>query len=458
MLFNKKDENEKFYNATKAEYEEIIQTQGDEVLSELGMNFSFDLLNPLVLNWIAEKEFQFADVVNSTTQNQLRVTLAEGIREGENIENLRKRIQTVFDGTVRGQAWRSRMIARTEVIGSFNYANLAAYDQSQVVQEKQWLTALDERVRPAHRSANGQIKKITEPFKVDGESLMFPGDGANGSARNVINCRCTIIPVLEDVPESIDGEIITAIDKLKVDEDKVYSQYLDKVKKDLRVGKKALTKYVDGFADYINEDIELVTETQIDNLADTLKNGLPGVHHLGGDYEETAKTRNLIEDAIGIKGRKPIYGHLSYGNKAGYGDIDIIWKKDVMERSTFTNGDSAMNYGTGKKGAFTANTANKHLASGVIHSAARNNPELLKRIQKDITNNTQLAFEELMQGPFRTARREPANRYIEAQIMEDNGQRVNQTRIEKLRVWQGYNHRITPEIEALVTELGIPIE
>lgn len=196
ILFNKTAENQKFFEATKPVYEDILQAEGNEILVMLGMDFDFNLLDPLVTNWVAEKEFRFADTVNSTTQRQLRAQLVEGIREGENIENLRKRIQNVFDGTIRGTAHRSRMIARTEVIGSFNYSSLQGYKQSGVVDEKQWFTALDEQVRDSHQQVHGQIRKVDEPFDVGGYPLMYPGDSEGGTAAEVINCRCTILPIL----------------------------------------------------------------------------------------------------------------------------------------------------------------------------------------------------------------------------------------------------------------------
>jgi len=49
--------------------------------------------------------------------------------------------------------------------------------------------------RPSHMAASGQTVRFDEPFIVDGEKLMFPSD-PNGSARNVINCGCVMIPIL----------------------------------------------------------------------------------------------------------------------------------------------------------------------------------------------------------------------------------------------------------------------
>lgn len=58
---------------------------------------------------------------------------------------------------------------------------------------KTWESVGDDHVREAHLEADGQEVPISEPFIVDGESLMFPGDTNLGaSAGNVINCRCGV--------------------------------------------------------------------------------------------------------------------------------------------------------------------------------------------------------------------------------------------------------------------------
>lgn len=92
---------------------------------------------------------------------------------------------------------RAVRIAETETVSASNagvHVGGDAYDQISIdTLEKVWVSVLDNRVRDAHRTANGQVKISTDPFEVWGEKLMFPGDRSLGaSARNVINCRCTI--------------------------------------------------------------------------------------------------------------------------------------------------------------------------------------------------------------------------------------------------------------------------
>jgi uncharacterized protein with gpF-like domain len=57
---------------------------------------------------------------------------------------------------------------------------------------KTWASILDNRVREAHVSADGQTVKASEPFIVMGEKLMYPRDTSLGAtAGNTINCRCS---------------------------------------------------------------------------------------------------------------------------------------------------------------------------------------------------------------------------------------------------------------------------
>lgn len=69
---------------------------------------------------------------------------------------------------------------------------------------KTWRTMRDDRVRPSpfyksppwvsHRKAEGQRKRVDEPFIVSGERLMFPGDESLGATfPNLVRCRCVAI-------------------------------------------------------------------------------------------------------------------------------------------------------------------------------------------------------------------------------------------------------------------------
>ncbi len=72
-----------------------------------------------------------------------------------------------------------------------NASSMSYYDKAGV-RNKQWVTAGDERVRSSHMAMNGNVVPITASFA---NGVITPGVG--GSAAETINCRCTIIPVIE---------------------------------------------------------------------------------------------------------------------------------------------------------------------------------------------------------------------------------------------------------------------
>lgn len=59
---------------------------------------------------------------------------------------------------------------------------------------KQWNNVGDNKVRGLHIIANGQTRKLGQPFEVGGELLRFPGDSSLGATpKNTANCRCSSI-------------------------------------------------------------------------------------------------------------------------------------------------------------------------------------------------------------------------------------------------------------------------
>lgn len=63
-----------------------------------------------------------------------------------------------------------------------------------VTATKQWNTVGDNRVRPIHREANRQVRKMSAAFDVGGERLMYPGDSSLGATpKNTANCRCAAL-------------------------------------------------------------------------------------------------------------------------------------------------------------------------------------------------------------------------------------------------------------------------
>ena len=182
-----------FRDTVKPVLRQILTSAAEASIEDYALGISFDVLDPHVTEWLDASAQRFATQVNATTWDQLRTALADGVREGESIADLAERVAQVMGDRIASSA---ETIARTQVIPAFNAGTHESWRQSGVVKRKRWLSTNDGRTRDAHVRAHGQEVGLDEPFVVDGEDLLYPGDPA-GSPENIINCRCTMTAVVE---------------------------------------------------------------------------------------------------------------------------------------------------------------------------------------------------------------------------------------------------------------------
>lgn len=112
--------------------------------------------------------------------------ISRGIATGMGYGDIARNIRNVSGAPMS----RTKTIARTEghriqQTSAVNAQQKAKAKGADVL--KQWDAALDGRTRDSHRQVDGEIKELDEKFS---NGLMFPGD-PNGSAAEVVNCRCT---------------------------------------------------------------------------------------------------------------------------------------------------------------------------------------------------------------------------------------------------------------------------
>jgi len=150
----------------------------------------FDVSAEWVDEFIEQRAQQLAGQVTQTTYDAIRSELVEGVIDGESIDDLAARIESVF---AQADSYRATTIARTEVISAYNGAATRSVQSlpRDVVMAQEWIATRDSRVRDSHASADGQVRLVGELFEVGGSSLQYPGDPAGGSG-NTVNCRCAI--------------------------------------------------------------------------------------------------------------------------------------------------------------------------------------------------------------------------------------------------------------------------
>lgn len=184
--------------AWQGKYEDVFtklsKEELDDFVSRFGIDVNFTEADGAVLWKLTENKQRFAKQINTTTYTQLKNSLIEGFFNGEGEKEMAKRVEEIMTLSKRQ---RSATIARTETFGVVNMVHDEAMKHGNV-QYKQWYTALDERVRPDHMAAHGQIVKVTDEFRVGGDLLQYPGD-PNGRPENVINCRCVSVPYISEV-------------------------------------------------------------------------------------------------------------------------------------------------------------------------------------------------------------------------------------------------------------------
>lgn len=153
----------------------------------LGSTIDFEIFNPLVVAFVKEKEILITRI-NDTTKEKVRDLTAEAIVNGWTTSQFRDALKESFNFS----ASRSLMIARTETVGSANGGEILAFRQMGV-KKKEWLTARDEFVRESHKELEGVVVNIDQKFP---NGLSYAGD-PNGDAAEVVNCRCTVLPIIE---------------------------------------------------------------------------------------------------------------------------------------------------------------------------------------------------------------------------------------------------------------------
>lgn len=101
----------------------------------------------------------------------------------------------------RALKYRADVIARTESINALRAGRdegiRQAIEQGAIngnATQKVWDSTGDSRVRPDHRTMDGQSVAMNEAFTApDGSRLMYPGDSSLGaSAAQTVQCRCVV--------------------------------------------------------------------------------------------------------------------------------------------------------------------------------------------------------------------------------------------------------------------------
>ena len=181
-------------------YRRIIRSMSQEIFAttkgaDRPIEKKFTFWEALFLDFVGTYAAKKVTRISNTTRSDVQGALRAAIEDPDvvNEAQLTKRILAT-----RGvSAFRASMIARTETHAAAMYAstNSAANiaQETGLVLKKKWIPALDERTRISHANMiDSEAIPMDGFFDVGGERLEYPSD-PNGSAGNVINCRCVLV-------------------------------------------------------------------------------------------------------------------------------------------------------------------------------------------------------------------------------------------------------------------------
>lgn len=131
------------------------------------------------------------------SRQQITASITSSIVQGKSIKAIAADLMDRLQGMGEVSAIRA---ARTALGEAQEAGRQAARDELQsrgVIMGKRWDAAGDNRVRPDHAAADGQIVANDELFTVGGEKLMYPCDKKHGASPwNIYNCRCEAVDVV----------------------------------------------------------------------------------------------------------------------------------------------------------------------------------------------------------------------------------------------------------------------
>jgi SPP1 gp7 family putative phage head morphogenesis protein len=162
-----------------------------------GTNIEYDFARATpderALAYLEDRIFILSDKTQAKLVGDLRWELLEGMKNAESVDQIKRRLDTIFEGNTV----QTERIARTEVLNAMNAGRQSAYEESGVVGYKEWHAAINNpRTAADSKRLHGQLQVLSDPF-IDpktGDACMHPPSRPN--------CRCTFLP-RRKLPENI---------------------------------------------------------------------------------------------------------------------------------------------------------------------------------------------------------------------------------------------------------------
>lgn len=182
-LLDEKTWKRRLSNLLKKNYKDAVVSAAKTVGRELGGLNVFQIGQPSISKFIDKLAIKVTRV-EDTIREALRISIGQGLQNGEVIADLKDRVR----GVMNVAQSRAKTIARTESGFAINGGRYQTM-KLEKVPGTEWSSFIDDVTRDSHVSVNGEKRKLGEKFSNGLRYPMEPG----APAEEVINCRCVAI-------------------------------------------------------------------------------------------------------------------------------------------------------------------------------------------------------------------------------------------------------------------------
>ena len=181
----------------------ILNEASESAAAHLGI--AFDLSTEFQQAFVSEYGFKFADRISKTSVEDIRKIIFKSQQEGWSQPKMKKALMAKFTDWTSS---RATMVARTETIRANNHGAENVW-KTEGIGEKEWLPAGDpcdwcETMRGKRMQVGSNFFDQGQNLTIAGKTEGSPARVMNFSYEDVLapplhpNCRCALIPVIED--------------------------------------------------------------------------------------------------------------------------------------------------------------------------------------------------------------------------------------------------------------------
>lgn len=173
-----------------------IEEQSRLAFQLLGQSGVLIATHEEVAKYLKKRTFRFSTEITKTTNAKYQTLLSKAVEDGDSIVTMRKSIQGLFNDM---KGYRAERIARSEVIRATTFADDTAWQDSGVVEAKEWLAFIDERTDDECIALDGKTISLGKNYFDRGDTfgnMVLDYEDLPGPPLHS-NCRCTLVPVVK---------------------------------------------------------------------------------------------------------------------------------------------------------------------------------------------------------------------------------------------------------------------